>query len=129
MSDAKHKHTPEPWEIDWFICRMDRNDVAYAIKEGKSNAKVGDELWRVPRSIGPIGIEHNHWAGWYLTVKPDDAYLIAAAPKLLHAANEALNVLLGCCVSAGGVNDRKAILDCQMLLRAAIGKATGGGAQ
>jgi hypothetical protein len=61
-------HTSGPWTIDWYICR-----------EGNK------ELWRVPKSIGPIGIDHNHWAGHHLTVDRDDARLIAAAPTLLAA--------------------------------------------
>ena len=62
------KHTPGPWEIDWYICR-----------EGNK------ELWRVPRSIGPACTDHNHWAGNYITVDEADARLIAAAPDLLAA--------------------------------------------
>lgn len=54
-----------------------------------------------------------------------NARLIAAAPDLYDAADNALNVLIGCCVPAGGVDDRKAILDAQAMLRAAIAKATG----
>jgi hypothetical protein len=52
-----------------------------------------------------------------------NARLIAAAPDLYDAADMALNTLLGCCVSAGGVDDRKTILEAQAMLRAAIAKA------
>lgn len=52
--------------------------------------------------------------------------LIASAPELLEAADNALGVLIACCVSAGGVDDRKAILDAQAQLRAAISRATSG---
>ena len=62
------KHTPGPWEIDWYICR----------DEGK-------ELWRVPRSIGPAGVDHNHWAGNYITVDEAEARLIAASPTMYEA--------------------------------------------
>lgn len=62
------KHTPGPWEINWYIC-----------KEG------GKELWRAPAEIGPISPEHNHWGGWLLSVDEADARLIAAAPDLLKA--------------------------------------------
>jgi hypothetical protein len=54
-----------------------------------------------------------------------DARLISAAPDLYDAADNALNALIACCVPAGGVDDRKAILDAQAMLRAAIAKATG----
>lgn len=61
------QHTPGPWKIDWYVCR-----------EGNK------ELWRVPRSIGPAYVDHNHWAGNYITVDDADARLIAAAPDLLE---------------------------------------------
>lgn len=77
------QHTPGPWEINWYECRMDRDDVAYAHKEGNLSAKVGDVLWRSPRSIGPCEIENSHWGGDLLTVEEADARLIAAAPDLL----------------------------------------------
>lgn len=54
-----------------------------------------------------------------------NARLIAAAPELYDAAEAALNALLACCVPAGGVDDRKAIVEAQWMLRAAIRKATG----
>ena len=73
----------EPWTIDWFICRMDQNDVNRAKSEGNKTAKVGDELWRVPLTIGPITIDHNHWAGWCLEGEPRDWRLAASAPVLL----------------------------------------------
>lgn len=66
-------HTPGPWDIDWYICR-----------EGKK------ELWRVPRSIGPVSIDHNHWAGNHLNVSSADARLITAAPELLAALKMAV---------------------------------------
>lgn len=53
------------------------------------------------------------------------ARLIAGAPDLLEAADEALNALIGCCVPAGGVDDRAAILAAQAKLRSALGKARG----
>ena len=62
------KHTPGPWQIDWYIC-----------SEG------GKELWRAPRSIGPACVDRNHWAGDHIAVDAADARLIAAAPDLFEA--------------------------------------------
>jgi hypothetical protein len=64
---------------------MDQSDVEHAKSKGNLNAKVGDVLWRSPRSIGPCGSEHSHWGGDLLTVEEADARLIAAAPDLLEA--------------------------------------------
>ncbi len=38
-------------KIDWYIMLDD---------------ETGKEAWRVPISIGPLSVEHNHWAGWHL---------------------------------------------------------------
>lgn len=70
------KHTPGPWEIDWYICR-----------EGN------EELWRVPRSIGPAHVDHNHWAGKHIAVDEANARLIAAAPDLLFQLQAAANYI------------------------------------
>ena len=43
--------------------------------------------------------------------------------RLRAAAEMALETLIGCCVSAGGVDDRKTILEAQDMLRAALGEA------
>ena len=68
------KHTPGPWKIDWYICR-----------------DAGKELWRVPRSIGPACVDHNHWARNHIAVDEADARLIAAAPDLLEALKSLVN--------------------------------------
>jgi hypothetical protein len=71
------------WNIDWYICRADRDDVA-ANKASAKPLKVGDEFWRVPRSIGPISVEHNHWAGYHLDISVEDALKIAAVPEMVE---------------------------------------------
>lgn len=78
----------EPWHIDWYVCTADTDDVKYAKSKGRT-IKVGDELWRVPRSIGPISTNHCHWAGQHLDVSEDEAYLAAAAPVLQEAVHRA----------------------------------------
>lgn len=77
--------TPGPWKIDWFSFTADASDVAYERSEGRTKLKVGDPLWRVPRSIGPISIDRNHWAGDHLDVSEADARLIAEAPAMAEA--------------------------------------------
>ena len=94
------KHTPGPWEINWYICR-----------EGK------EELWRVPRSIGPAYVDHNHWAGNYITVDEADARLIAVAPELLEALKELMEY-------AGIIEERSDAVATNKA-RAAIAKAEG----
>jgi hypothetical protein len=51
--------------------------------------------------------------------------MVAAAPDLMEAADNALGVLIGCCIPAGGIDDRTAILDAKRQLRAALVKARG----
>jgi hypothetical protein len=70
-----NKYTKGPWVIDWYGCTSGN---------GKTH-------WRVPRSIGPISPDHDHWSGPYLDVEEPDAYLIAAAPDLLEALEKAVN--------------------------------------
>lgn len=82
---SKTAWTPGPWKTDWFSCTADASDVAYAHSKGRTKLKVGDPLWRVPRSIGPISIDSNHWAGDHLNVSEADACLIAEAPAMAEA--------------------------------------------
>lgn len=83
--------------IDWYVCVADHKDVAHARakplstdpdyrdlkRKGKHkeprnpNLKVGDEFWRVPLSIGPLGVDHNHWAGYHIDCTPAQAERIA----------------------------------------------------
>jgi hypothetical protein len=113
------KHTPGPWEINWYECTMDNEDVEYAKKKGNLNAKVGDVLWRQPQRIGPCDADHGHWGGILLTVEEADARLIAAAPDLLDVllrAKSAIEAL------DGTTAENEKLLDDY---RAAIAKATG----
>lgn len=109
------KHTPGPWEINWYECTMSRRDVEHAKSKGNLNAKVGDVLWRAPSSIGPCGIEHSHWGGDLLTVEEADARLIAAAPELLEALKNLVQVASHLDACQGTVEEA----------RAAIAEATG----
>ena len=52
-----------------------------------------------------------------------DAHLLAASKELYEACENALECLIGCCVPAGGCDDRKTMLDTQAMLRAALKKA------
>ena len=51
------------------------------------------------------------------------------AARLRQAADNALGVLLACCVPAEGVDDRAAILDAQRMLRASMRKEGGDAAR
>jgi len=88
----------DAWEITWFTCRADANDVKHEatrkLKRGEQrrDLKVGDALWRVAKSIGPISPDHCHWAGWHLGVDEDEARLIAAVPELVEALRKALTL-------------------------------------
>lgn len=84
---------PEPWEIGWFECLANRDDVEFDKKQPKGKQRgvgIGDPLWRVPLVVGPVGVDHNHWAGNHLTCEEADAYKIAAAPVMLWTLKEAL---------------------------------------
>ena len=90
MTDKHKKHTPGPWKIDWYLCKMDQSDVEYARENGDPSATIGDVMWRAPNSIGPVSIEHSHWGGHLLDCSDEDARLIAAAPTMyLYVANKA----------------------------------------
>jgi hypothetical protein len=98
------KHTPGPWV----------NHGCYIYRTGTDGKRTGPAIanTRVDEFISPEEEESN-------------ARLIGASPDLYDAAENALNALVGCCVPAGGVDDRKTILEAQTMLRAAIAKATG----
>lgn len=96
--------------------------------------------WDFRGSLGPTGNPHLKGPhvveaangsqiailnGWRSDVSEANARLIAAAPELYDAAENALDTLLSCCVAGDGVDDRDAILEAQQMLRAAIRKAMG----
>lgn len=82
--------TDRPWDISWYRCRMNANDVAYAKKEGNPNAKIGDIMWRSAKSIGPVSPEHDHWSGTSLGCIEEDAQFIAESRTLGPAMAKAL---------------------------------------
>ena len=102
------KHTPGPWEIEWYECRADADDV-----KARQAKKIGELFWKFPTAIGPLMANENHWAGMYLDVEEADARLIAAAPDLLEFVAEWLS-------SQG--NDKNYMTE---KARAAIARATG----
>jgi hypothetical protein len=99
-------NTPAPWEIEWYICR-----------EG------GKELWRVPVCIGPVTIDHNHWAGHHLAVEAKDAQLIAAAPVLLDALQKLLDAMSNYDPDTG--KGERRVDGAAAFARAAVAEATG----
>jgi len=72
----------DAWPIEWFRCMADDDDVLFAKKEGRI-IKFGSELWRVPRSIGPISIDHDHWSKLHLTLTAQQAVIISNLPIYL----------------------------------------------
>jgi hypothetical protein len=99
-------YTPGPWEIDWYIQYSDGGSVA----------------WRVPRSIGPISADHNHWAGPCVDCGEDEvgeanARLIAAAPELAEALKGLLDYVCG----TGELNPARVRIDAlEALLKAGV---------
>lgn len=67
LTQIASQATQGPWEIDWYICRANAEDC-----RGQRKFKPGDELWRVPKSIGPISADENHWAGDHISIDPPD---------------------------------------------------------
>ena len=72
-------------EIDWYVCRASSADVAAFAESGGTQVQVGDEFWRVPRRIGPVVPDSNHWAGSHLSGDHKTWAQMSAAP-LLEAA-------------------------------------------
>lgn len=99
------KHTPGPWFVD------EANPDLVQIANGDYICEVN------PFSFSLSNHDEEQCEA--------NARLIAGAPELLDAADNALNTLIACCVPAGGVDDRRTILEAQQMLRAAITKVTG----
>lgn len=78
-----------PWTIESYECRADPNDVKFAKSEGRK-LEVGDVLWSVPISTGPVVADHNHWAGTHLALNEEDTRRIARLPDLEAAFLEAV---------------------------------------
>ena len=71
------------WPIEWFVCKADTDDVRFAKTEERKTIRVGSEMWRVPYSIGPISIDHNHWARHHLALTNRQAIIISNLPIYL----------------------------------------------
>ena len=82
--------TAQPWPIHWYACPASLEDVAFAKSEGRKIA-VGDVLWRVPLSVGPISIGHNHWAGYHLDINEHTASLVSETPAMADILRDAVN--------------------------------------
>lgn len=80
------------WEISWYTCRANAKDVAWAKSQGRT-IKIGEALWKVPKSIGPLGIDHNHWAGDILDCSEEVALIAAEAPEMLKLLRKVSEVI------------------------------------
>ena len=93
LATLERAATPGPWEVEWYRCRANQEDVDYEknreLKPGevRRDLRLGDEMWRDPLVIGPIGTDHNHWSGTYLTCSKEDIEFITTlrdiAPALI----------------------------------------------
>ena len=107
-------YTPGPWFKGPMI--LDDNGITHTCSVGPYELDTPNKSHHYEDTICEVwDSEHDGIA---------NARLIAAAPDLLEAAETALNVLLANCIQAGGVDDRKHIIDAQAMLRKAIAKAT-----
>lgn len=100
--------TPGPWEIRYGRGGSGRYD------------SEGDE--RAVTSIGPLIPDHNHWDGTTLGVSYEDARLIAAAPELLEALEQAVHDLEALATAIPALNNTEGLV----VGRAALKKAKGG---
>lgn len=68
----------EPWKVSYTIVRWDKDDIDPKTGKLPPGKKFGDEQHRFVNAIGPITIEHNHWAGNYLEIEPTEAEKVVA---------------------------------------------------
>ena len=110
MSRVK-RYTPGPW---YAFARL--NTQTFAVFGPENDPRKPVVEWpgfdATITELGAKQVEAN-------------AHLIASAPELLEALEEALNAMIGCSVPAGGIDDRQAIISAQKSARAAIAKARG----
>jgi len=62
---------------DRYLREMEQHGLVISIES------KGDIMWRAARSIGPVSVEHCHWAGSYLDGSEADIILMSSAPDLL----------------------------------------------
>jgi hypothetical protein len=128
-------HTPGPWKLveyhmapaDVELARKHGIDVPVAMtNDGQRYITADSASDRTRIALVDSMTDYKRGKGHEVQCAERDANarLIAAAPQLLEVADCALNVLIGCCVPAGGADDRKMILETIQQLRAAIAKAT-----
>lgn len=94
MTDA-----PKPFEIEWYECRADEDDVAYSKTKvaqlaGAKRVKTGDVMWRAIRGIGPLAPDHDHWAKWHIGIGDEEekaALMMAASPVLVYTLKQVLS--------------------------------------
>ena len=77
--DKMEPKSKTDWRIGLRHVRWDRDDIEAAKAEGKKAEPIGTIMSSDVASIGPIGIDHNHWTGWTLTVTPEQAQWIVEA--------------------------------------------------
>lgn len=82
----------KPWDVEWRICRADRDDVARAKKQHKKHpANPGDELWRVATQIGPFAPDHDHWTGYNLGQATHEEIATAAYAPVMRRLLERID--------------------------------------
>lgn len=95
-TNTKPKHSPPPWP-----------------EPRKYTSRWIGPYWHIP-DVARFRTEADARLAWRA---------VNCHEELVFAADEALNVLIGCCIPAGGCDDRKAILNAQSILRAILAKA------
>lgn len=97
--DALKGVTEGPWQVSWYVCHANMEDVKYqktrplSRGEKRRNLKVGDELWKQATSIGPLFTDHDHWSGYHLSCSNEDALFIAASRDLVAQMTDRIEEL------------------------------------